>query len=54
MLNRIQARFQNTPPTNLFAQLKGTAQAVPGQTGWQPDFGHGIMDPDAAAASLGV
>lgn len=43
-----------TPPTNLFAQIKATARAVPGQTGWQPDFGHGIIDPDAAASSLGV
>lgn len=43
-----------TPPTSLFAQIKATARAVPGQTGWQADFGHGIIDPDAAAASLGV
>lgn len=43
-----------TPPAALFSQLLTTASAVPGQTGWQPDFGHGIMNADAAATSLGV
>lgn len=43
-----------TPPTSLYAQLRSTAKAVSGQTGWQADFGHGIMDADAAAVSLGV
>jgi hypothetical protein len=42
------------PPTNLFAQLKATARQVGPVPGWNPDHGHGIIDADAAAQSLGV
>jgi hypothetical protein len=51
---RTKISFSLTPPANLFAQIRATARAVPRQTGWQPDFGHGIIDPDATATSLGV
>jgi hypothetical protein len=51
---RSRISFATTPPANLFAQLRATARAVPGQQGWQPDFGHGIINPDATATSLGV
>jgi hypothetical protein len=51
---RTRVPFATTPPGNLFAQIRATARAVPGQTGWQADFGHGIIDPDATGTSLGV
>jgi hypothetical protein len=42
------------PPANLFQQLRTTAKPVPGQTGWNGDYGFGLMDLNAAATSLGV
>jgi hypothetical protein len=42
------------PPANLFAQLRATARQVAGTAGWNKDYGHGIIDPDAAARSLGL
>jgi len=51
---RTKVAPSSTPPVNLFAQIKATARHVGTQPGWQNDFGHGIMDPDAAAVSLGV
>ncbi len=51
---RTKVSFVTTPPTNLFAQIRAMARAVPGQVGWQADFGHGIIDPDATGMSLGV
>lgn len=45
---------QNVPPSHLFAQLRTTARKQPGQTGWNKDTGHGIIDVDAAAQSLGL
>ena len=51
---RTKVGFALTPPSNLFAQIRATATPVPGQTGWQADFGHGIIDADAAGRSLGV
>ena len=46
---------QTVPPVSLFAQLKATTRRPAGiAAGWNPDYGHGIMDPDAAAQSLGV
>jgi hypothetical protein len=44
----------NTPPASLFAQLIATARRVPGQTGWNGDYGHGIIDVVAAANTLGL
>jgi hypothetical protein len=41
------------PPANLFAQLRATARQVGPGSGWNPDQGHGIIDADAAAQSLG-
>lgn len=41
------------PPPNLFDQLRTTARPI-GNPGWNGDYGHGIIDPDAAAQSLGV
>jgi serine protease AprX len=43
-----------TTPVNLFAQARATAAALPGQIGWRADSGHGIIDADALARSLGV
>lgn len=45
---------QTVPPANLFAQLMSTARQVGPQPGWNRDYGHGIIDPDAAAQSLGI
>ncbi len=50
---RTKILFSVTPPTSLFPQIHTTARMVPPQTAWQVDFGHGIIDPDAAARSLG-
>lgn len=41
------------PPQNLFDQLRATARPS-GSPGWNGDYGYGIIDPDAAAQSLGV
>ncbi|MFS8037028.1 S8 family serine peptidase [Xanthobacter sp. AM11] len=44
-----------TPPHALFAQIMATARpGGGGPAGWNPDYGHGIIDPDAAAAICGV
>ncbi len=43
-----------TPPASLFAQVKATARPATGQTSWNGDYGHGILDPVAAASSLGL
>jgi hypothetical protein len=43
-----------TPPANLIAQLTATARQVAPAPGWNADYGFGILDPDQAAASLGV
>jgi hypothetical protein len=43
-----------TPPGHLFAQLKATARQVAGPGGWNSDYGHGIIDPVAAAQTLGL
>lgn len=42
-----------TPPAALNAQLTATARQVVG-TGWNKDYGFGIIDPVAAGQSLGV
>lgn len=42
------------PPAGLFVQLQATARPAAGQNGWNRDYGHGIIDPDSAAQSLGV
>ena len=42
------------PPANLFASLRSTARQVPGQNGWNGDYGFGIIDPVAAAMANGV
>jgi hypothetical protein len=51
---RVKVPRMTTPPTNLFAQLRATARAVGGPAGWNGDVGHGIIDPVAAAAILGL
>jgi hypothetical protein len=43
-----------TPPASLFAQLTTTARPAGGGSGWNGDYGHGILDPNAAAKSFGV
>lgn len=45
---------QTIPPASLFAQLMATARQVNSAPGWNKDYGHGIIDPNAAAQSLGV
>ncbi|WP_158859413.1 S8/S53 family peptidase [Rhodoplanes serenus] len=45
---------QAVPPPNLFAQLTASARQVVPSPGWNGDYGHGIIDPDAAAAGFGV
>jgi len=42
------------PPAALIAQLKATARQVGGAAGWNPDYGHGIIDPVQAAQTLGL
>lgn len=42
------------PPANLRQQLMTMARKVNGATGWDKDFGHGIIDPDATAQSLNI
>jgi hypothetical protein len=42
------------PPANLFASLRSSARAVPGQVGWNGDYGFGIIDPLAVATAQGV
>lgn len=50
---RTKVTPQATSPAALFAQLTATARPV-GAPGWNGDYGHGIIDPDACALSLGV
>jgi hypothetical protein len=42
------------PPTNLFDQLRATSTQPQAQPGWNGDYGHGVIAPDAAAQSIGV
>lgn len=51
---RTKVSPSSTPPANLFAQLRATARPAGGQTSWNGDYGHGILDPLAAASSLGL
>lgn len=52
----LRTKISNTavPPASLFAALRATARTVPGQTGWNGDYGFGIIDPVAAATASGV
>jgi hypothetical protein len=52
----LRTKIPNTavPPASLFAALRATARTVPGQTGWNGDYGYGIIDPVAAATASGV
>lgn len=43
----------STPPAGLFTQLRSTARQVSG-TGWNADYGFGIIDPVQAARSMGL
>ena len=45
---------ESTPPANLFAQLRANARQVSGTAGWNGDYGFGIIDPVAAANSMGI
>jgi serine protease AprX len=42
------------PPASLFASLRSSARQVPGQNGWNGDYGFGIIDPLAVATAAGV
>jgi hypothetical protein len=41
-------------PVQMIGTLQQTARNVPGQTGWNGDYGFGIIDPVAAAPKLGL
>ena len=43
-----------TPPSNLFAQLRTTAKPIGGNAAWNGDYGYGILDPLGAANSFGL
>jgi len=45
---------QAVPPAMLFQQLRATARHMGPGAGWNGDYGHGILDADAAGAGLGV
>lgn len=51
---RTKLSSTTVPPANLFATLRATARPVAGQTGWNGDYGFGIIDPVAAATAAGV
>ncbi len=52
---RTKVFYRSTPPGALIAQIKLTASQVPPtRPGWNPDYGHGIIDPVALGQSLGV
>lgn len=51
---RTKVSAVNVPPVNLFKQLRVTARPVGGGPGWNPEYGHGIIDPDAAAQAFRV
>lgn len=52
---RTRATPAALPPVNLIAQLQSTARQNAGTpAGWNADYGHGIIDPVAAANSLGL
>jgi len=43
-----------TPPANLFNVLRTTARKVVTTPGWDPGYGYGIINPVAAALTLGL
>ncbi len=51
---RTKASRINIPPGNLFDQLRSTARPVGRQSGWNRNYGHGIIDPLAEVKSLGL
>jgi subtilisin family serine protease len=53
---RTRLPHTTTPPASLFAQVMATAAAGPGTApgSWNADYGHGIIDPVAAATALGL
>lgn len=42
------------PPARLFAQLRASAAPANGLVGWNADYGHGFLDPLAAADAFGL
>ncbi|MFN4275114.1 MAG: S8 family peptidase [Ferrovibrio sp.] len=42
------------PPANLFASLRAAANQRPGSPPWNPDYGHGIINPLATAQMMGL
>jgi hypothetical protein len=51
---RTKVAPSTTTSRDLFLQIMATATKVPGQTGWNGDYGHGIINPVNAGQSLGV
>jgi len=51
---RTKLPHTTTPPSSLISNVHLTARAVGGQSGWNADYGHGILDPLALAQSLGL
>lgn len=50
---RTRKPFKTTPPSAIFNALRTTATQV-GGAGWNRDYGHGILQPVAAATALGL
>jgi subtilisin family serine protease len=51
---RTKEWFDRMPPANLFDQLRVTARQVGRPPGWNADYGNGIINPVAAAQTMGL
>jgi subtilase family protein len=52
---RTKVSHSTTPPGALMAQIRLTArQVAPNPIGWNPNYGHGIIDPVTLAQSIGT
>ena len=51
---RTKADTISFPPAALFSQLEFSCKQLQGAPGWNKDTGHGIINPDAAAQSIGI
>jgi subtilisin family serine protease len=51
---RTKVSVQTTPPNLLFDRIRGHAHHAGAGTGWNGDYGFGIIDPVATATALGV
>lgn len=52
---RTKEHHTSTPPVALAAQIRASARQVATHSaGWNPDYGHGIIDPIGAGQSMGL